>query len=62
MTNASVKPALSRIEKKLDEMKGMLETNGNSKENENEPSTSNEDSSIEMTCCDNTKKEMERDG
>ena len=61
MTNASVKPALSRIEKKLDEMKDMLETNGNSKENENEPSASNENSSIEMTCCDNTKKEMERD-
>lgn len=54
MTNASVKPALSRIEKKLDEMKDMLETNDNSEENEN--------SSIEMTCCDNTKKEMERDG
>jgi len=62
MTNASVKPALSRIEKKLDEMKGMLETNGNSEENENKSSNSNEDRSIEMTCCDNTKKEMEKDG
>jgi len=62
MTKASVKPALTRIEKKLDEMKEMIETNGNSIENENEPSSPNESSSIEMTCCDNTKKEMERDG
>lgn len=62
MTKASVKPALNRIEKKLDEMKEMIETNGNSIENENESSSPNESSSIEMTCCDNTKKEMERDG
>lgn len=62
MTNATVKPALKRIEDKLDKMKEMLEINGNSIENENKPSSPNENSPIEMTCCDNTKKEMERDG
>jgi len=49
MTNASVKPALIRIEKKLDEMKEMIEPNNNSTENEN-----GSEKSIEV--CDFTEK------
>lgn len=61
MTNATVKPALNRIEKKLDEVKEMMETNSAKESNDDgsKSSNENENSSIEMTCCENTKKEME---
>jgi len=55
MTNASVKPALERIESGLDELKEMIQNrNGNSiQEKSNEPTE-------EADClCPETKKELE---
>jgi len=58
MTNATVKPQLERIEEKIDQLSEMMETNQIKEKKESENKNGK---SIEMTICNNTKKEMDEE-